>query len=302
MTHIEPARLAALVDGRLSAREREVLLDEISRSPDAIEALGQLAMLTRDAEEAASSRSMPEPSRRVQPVFSSPLVESPRAERPRKSRLWFAGGVGIAAAFALLVGAPVLKARFAADTPASIATQLDERAVRGALPPLESNTARGSSRPTNGGAALLYGAHAIRLQLVSETDSAMFREEVAAIVGLLDGIPGSGPSVRRYSDLVSHGTMRVSARELSSAWEIASVLVGKDAAATGAWVEAARIAALRDHRDFFDEAHVARLRTALSNDVPGSEALIDLLNAPSIDLPRVGATIDSLFLRLDTTA
>src|SRR5688572_3407035 len=49
---IDPERLAALLDGRLSDDEREALLADLARSEDAMEALGDAAAVLRELEQA----------------------------------------------------------------------------------------------------------------------------------------------------------------------------------------------------------------------------------------------------------
>ncbi len=243
---IDPERLAALLDGRLSRAERAELLSRLADSDSMLEAYADAVAVVNELE----------PGRR-------------RWLPPTR---W----VAIAAVLAGVALAPWLwtRARSAdRDDPGRFVALLASRA--GALPAgWDANpwgSVRGSDQPLTAGArAARLGARLVDLELaVRRRDTAA--AAVAADIGaLLGGVPAAGPVGAMYREI---GVRAGAAPEeleplLARAGSAAARLAGAPLVQLGAWVEAARIAATVQDGAFF-QARQSRTTLAQAGSLSG---------------------------------
>ncbi len=243
---IDPERLAALLDGRLSQAERADLLSRLADSDSTLEAYTDAVAVVNELE----------PGRR-------------RWLPPTR---W----VAIAAVLAGVALAPWLwmRARSAdRDDPGRFVALLAPRG--GTLPAgWDANpwgSVRGSDQPlTAGGRAARLGGRLVDLELaVQRRDSAA--AVVAADIGaLLEGVPAAGPVGAMYREI---GVRAAAAPEeleplLAQAGSAAARLAGPHLVQLGAWVEAARIAAASQDAGFF-KARLSRATLAQAASLSG---------------------------------
>jgi hypothetical protein len=89
---------------------------------------------------------------------------------------------------------------------------------------------------------------------------------------LLEGIPASGPTATIYREIARRAAEPPEQLEplLAQGRELVPLLAGEERVELGAWTEAARIAAARGDRDFF-ENRAARSRLERMAGTPGLE-------------------------------
>ncbi len=242
---IDPERIAALVDGKLSSAERERLLRELAASPDGVELLADVAAALDDAGGA--------------PVIP---LRAPRARAVRWPRYAIAGAIAAVIGFVLVMprGARV---DASADGFMTIVTSAPH--------PLEPGwstapwpVVRGDGAAiTPDGRAVRVGARIVDLDVAlraADSSAAGMANEIATD---LDAMAGAAPIAARYRELAADLASGAKQREMSDGFRAAATIAGAAAASQGARLEAARLAAVA--RD------VAFLRSA------GSRSMLDSL-------------------------
>jgi hypothetical protein len=297
---VDAERLAALLDGRLSARERAELLAEVASSDEAYDALVD-AMLV-----------LPEVSDETPPADR--VSDTARARHagtgwPLLPTRWLA----LAATLVVLVLLPWLwrarrstteldAARFVALLHASPAGLPDAwnsgpwTATRGASDPL--------TRATR---AVRLGAHLVDLELAAREGDARAGPLAADIAALLDGVPAGAPAAAIYRSVSQRAAAPFDslATLLERGRVATSALAGGDLVAVGAWVEAARIAAARhDARFFQDDASRDMLARAarLSGVQSAGRTMVDSIRGAATssapDWPRLERQLTALLAAL----
>jgi hypothetical protein len=241
---IDPERLAALLDGRLPAAERRAVLDQLAASEPAAEAyVDALAVLSElePAKNAADPRPTGTPSERL------------RWRVPPKR--WLA----IAALLAGVALAPSLMTRLRRSDqtdPTRVVALLATR--NGGLPagwdrgPWSS--VRGAGQPlTSSARAVRLGARLVDLELAVRGRDSAIADIARDISDLLEALPASGPIAAVYRDIGQRAGAPSDDLKplLRPAGNAAVGLVDPKPAQLGAWVEAARIAAVRGDIAFF---------------------------------------------------
>ncbi|HTA73846.1 MAG TPA: hypothetical protein VK733_06220 [Gemmatimonadaceae bacterium] len=237
-------RIAALLDGSLDARQRAEVLARLGQSQHALEAFVDAAAVLRETEGPASVR--------------------PRRWRTIATPLALAAGIAIVAVLVPAIGRQ--RAPLGPDEPERFVALLSSSPVvfprdwngtpwtttRGALEPL-SDTAR----------AIRIGARLTDLALATTSgDSAMY--VIAGNVAmLLDPIPASAPLASRYRAATRPGEIPRGAS--------AAQMAGQQMVDLGAWIEAARFAAMRGDSTFFQ-----------------STASVAIMHRIPLELPRAG--------------
>ncbi len=243
---IDPERLAALLDGRLSRAERSELLSRLASSDPTLEAYADAAAITNELQ--------------------------PGQRRWLPPMRWIA----IAAMLAGVALAPWLWMRVRRanrDEPgrfvALLASRADDLPAGWDASPWGS--VRGADEPLTAGArAGRLGARLVDLELaVQRRDTAA--ASVAADVGaLLEAVPAAGPVGAMYRDIGARAGAAPSDLDplLAQAGSAAARLAGPDLVQLGAWAEASRIAAATHDAAFF-EARPSRAMLARASALPG---------------------------------
>jgi hypothetical protein len=288
---VDAEKLAALLDGRLSERERAAVLAQLAGSPelretyaDAIAALGAAA------------------------TAGSPVV--PIESRVRRRR-WapIAAWVGLAAVLAGVVLLPAVRGRLRPSGPGAPGDFVELLREPGApLPagwdtPAWSST-RGPSDPlTPEARAARIGARLVDLEVaIAARDSAAGRI-AQELVFLLEGAPAGAPVAAMFREVAGQvgAPSAELMRKLDQASAAATDLAGAELVRLGAWAEAARIAAGKGDAAFFQSSeYVQTLKHAASAAaLPGAAQslandLKDEVSKPSTDFPRIGEILGRL--------
>lgn len=279
---IDARRVAALLDGRLGAAEREQLLGELAASDEALgvyaDAAAVLAELEREGVVvAANAREGNAPDAAaavgraagttdgrmpiVRPDQGAAVVSiaEARARRRVAPRWRVPRWAALAAGIAVMVAAPALwwRARSAGETGevTSYAALLAPEARAAGLPAGWDGTpwrvTRGAGDPlTPEARAVRIGARLTDLELeAAARDSAGVRVIAAEVAALLDEVAGAGAAASTYRALGTSGVAGVA--ELARARRDATLVAGEEGVALGMWLEAARVAAARRDAEFF---------------------------------------------------
>jgi hypothetical protein len=252
-------KLAALIDGRLDERERSQLLAQLALSDEDLEILAEAAAVTREMEEEEDRDAGTLPLMGVTlPRSAAPEPLSPPPEvtplRPRAShRTRWGRLLPLAAVLAGIALAPVLwklthTGGDDATAPAALLASARGLPPGWAGTPWEA-TRSGSAVATPRGRAVRVGARLVDLRLASEDPAA---SAIAAdVVDLVRDRPGADAVERAFAPLSVPGADAADrGRALSQGSRLAASLAGREDAATGAWIEALRIAADRHDEGF----------------------------------------------------
>lgn len=226
-------RLAALLDGRLGATEREAAIARLAASDEEVEAYADAAAVLRELEEEdAGVTPLRAPSRRA------------------PARRWLA----LAAVLACVALAPWLWTRAAADRtdPARFAAELSGLPAGWDASPWGAT--RGAGDPlTPQARAVRLGARLVELELAVRGRDPAVRPLAAETAALLDGIPAAGPAAALYRELARRAGEEPARLEplLEQGRGVVPRLAGEEPVELGAWTEAARIAAAGGAGDFF---------------------------------------------------
>jgi hypothetical protein len=240
---IDPERMAALLDGRVDAREREALMAELAASGEDLEVFADAVAVMGETGGAVADAP---PDAGVIPLH------------PRRAAVW-RWLPAVAAAAVLVMLAPWLADRLRSDAPVDPArlALLLERADAG-LPEGWNRhpwtATRGAGDPLTGETrAVRLGAHLLTLELAARAGDPEAGQIAAEVGALLDDVAGGGPAAAVYRQVareVDEGRAPEPAL-LRDGWEAASALVDAQMLGVGAWLEAARVAAAGRDAAFF---------------------------------------------------
>jgi hypothetical protein len=228
-------RIAALLDGRLGARERAEVLARLGESDAAFEAFVDAAAVLRES---------PEESVR-------PLTRPQRWRRP-----------ALALAAALILGAiivPFVRSRSVSSEggdPQQFVALLGPGGLPSDLDATPWSTTRGDAEPlTDAARATRIGARLTDLAVAVNAGDSTAPQIAAAIAALLEPIPASSPASLVFRALGNpNASKQERAALVSRGADAAAALTSRRAVSRGEWLEAARIAALRHDDAFFNSA------------------------------------------------
>jgi hypothetical protein len=295
---IDPERLAALIDGKLTGAERDEVIAQLARSDEAYDVFVDAADVVRELEDEDQPA-------RTDPSNVVPFRPALPWWRRGSTRLLAlaAGLVGIAALSWTLM--PRLASRNGnGDWPVALlsdgASGLPQSWTDVAWPRTRAST----EVLTDHSRAVRIGARLVDLELAlrkPDQRAAGFAEEIAS---LMDGIPVGAASATWYRS-IAQGARQGSAppaNELSTMRASTESVAGPRPARLGAWAETARIAAMRRDASFFSsEAFRADLERALAvaRTKPAAESLPSRLTPSSIEeagAPDWDARVEDLTL------
>jgi hypothetical protein len=297
---MDAERFAALLDGRLSAADRETLMAELADSDEGLEVLADAIAVSDDAS-AVEDEPDTDADATVVPL------------RPRLRPAVWGAAMAVAAVLALLLAAPWLMQRIRsaepagpaqvamllADSPTTMPDEWNRRpwtATRGAEDPVTPE-----ARSVRLGAVLLELEVAAR---AGDEGAARLSEEAALLLG---GFPGAGPASSIYRAAAGRfAEAPAEAAALLPEGEAAALAVADaERVRIGAWLQGARMAAARRDAAFFgtraSQEALDRL-AALSADGDDRERVqsirraIDTEDAP--DWTTTGAATTELLARL----
>jgi hypothetical protein len=263
---VTPERLALLLDGRLPAEERERLLAALAHDPEMLAVLADASAALATPGGAITSRSEPW---RVPPG------------------LWVALAAGIVAVVAVPLGVQRwqdarVEPQAAADPVASYVAMLDGARSAPALELAPWSATRSIRGPTPVSALpWRIGARFVDLEIaVSARDSATSVRVATEVASLLEEAGVAAPTRAVFLDTAAM------VREAAGAWRSqarraradAVRSIGDDAVSGGAWIEAARYAAVRRDAAFFgagrSRAAVGDLRRRGVLDAPAAALVL----------------------------
>jgi len=281
-SHIDPERLAALIDGKLSGAERDEVIEQLARSDEAYEVFVDAAGIVRELG-TEDQRTQIE-TRDIVP-FRPPVAWWRRGST--RFLALAAGLVGIAA-----VSWTVMRRSTQANAASAWPVALLSDDVAG-LPAAWNDVAWSQTRAstevlTADSRAARIGARLVDLDLSlrkPDQRAATFAEEIAS---LLDAIPGGAPSAAAYRSIAQRASQgsAPAPEEWADLRASAALVAGETSARLGAWTETARIAALTHDAAFFSsDTYRAELERALAaaRTKPAAESLPARLRSSSIE-------------------
>jgi hypothetical protein len=288
--HIDPARLAALLDGRLSDADAAAVRAQLAAADD--------DTLAAYADAIAVSDELGEPGA-VAPGVGTPVVPIRSARRRRR---WMTPTIAVAASVAAIIVLTVRSSQrgtgiyepfaLVAALPATVAlpTSHPWSVTRGSVMNI-SDRAR----------AARVGVLLTDLELGAvRRDSA--RPEAMELATLVRNAPGSAPLVAALREYAAPRSSSLSARDRRALEAQAIRLVNVPFASAGAYLEAARLATAAGDRTFIERFPLASLSSLDSTQLDPAalaalRAAVAATHPPAPDLRTVHAAIENL-LRL----
>ena len=231
-SNIDPERLAALIDGRLTGSEREEVITQLARSDDSYEIFVDAAGIVRELEDKATP-------------------------------WWRRGSTGFLAIAAGLVGIAALSwtmmqrsagVNAPSDWPVALLTD-DVAGLPAEWNDVAWPRTRGARTEalTADSRAARIGARLVDLELAlrkPDQRAAGFAEELAST---LDAVPGGAPIAAWYRSVAQSANQGIAPAtdEWSTMRANAEAAAGQMPARQAAWAETARIAAMRHDASFF---------------------------------------------------
>jgi hypothetical protein len=227
-------RIAALLDGRLGARERAEVLARLGESDAAFEAFVDAAAVLRES-----------PEESVRPLT-----------RPQR---WRAPALALAAAVVLgAIIVPFVRSRNVSvdGDPGRFVSLLGPGGLPAGWDGVPWTTTRGGGEPlTDAARAIRIGARLTDLAVAVNAGDSTAPQIAAAIAALLEPIPASSPASLVFRALGNpNASKQERAALVSRGADAAAALTSRRAVSRGEWLEAARIAALRHDDAFFNSA------------------------------------------------
>ncbi len=250
----DPERIAALVDGKLGAAEREQLLRELSASPDGVELLADVAAVLDGAGGA--------PAVQIRPV-------------PARATRWprYAIGGAIAAVLAFVILMPRGRnANESVDGFLAIVASAPRPSDAGwSTAPWPLVRGEGAA-VTADGRAVRVGARIVDLDVALRSADSSVAGIAGEIAAELDAVPGSAPIASRYRAVATDRRSGAERPAMSDSYRAAATIVGAAGASRGALLETTRLAALAHDVAFYTSAINSRALDLLANDTPALSA------------------------------
>jgi hypothetical protein len=284
---IDPERIAALIDGKLSDAERAALMAELDASPEAFEVFADAVAALNDDDDESKP-----------PAVAQAATVFPIASRRPRSR-WYAGIGAIAAALIVIVGLPLLRGGASATNAQSLVALLDRPnevvSLTAAAPWTELRG--GDDGVAARARAIRIGARMVDLEvLLRSGDTAAAAGFARQIGAMLTGIPAGSVAAAAYRTIADSPTATAEARQTAAS--VAEQVAGAETVRLGAWLEAARMAAAAQDSAFFVNAPADRIDSAVPGLPQGSDASFDqlrrLLRAPSLDWASIQTKVASI--------
>lgn len=231
---LDRTTLAALIDGRLQGDARDGALRNLAASPEDLEILADVAAVSRELDGGVTD------------IRSH--ADRPRARRPPVMKWMYAA----AAAVIVMASVPLVLRNGAGSSTDGFASLITSQVAL--APGWEAHSWSATRGATDG---ISERARGISVgALTSTIEVAVARGDSSAsglasnIAALLVDVPGAGDVVAAYRSLSAiHGAIPV--EQLRKAQSAAREMVSKSAFDEGAWLEAARIAAVAHDSAFF---------------------------------------------------
>lgn len=260
---MDPNTLAALLDGRLKGADRQAALARLAASPEDVELLGDVLAVEKE-------------------VGAVRDIGSRR--RPWLDTKWLA----VAAVLMLAVVLPMTLRRSGVPTNQNYASLLTSR---GKLAPGWENHSWAATRgATDGMTERARGVRAGALTTAIDVASARGADSVVGrlafqVAALFVDVPGAGAVVGTFREIAGGGTGGGPDR-LRVARLNARALVPESAFDNGAWLEAARIAAIDHDSAFFAGATSRDHLASLQSDATADPRLKDDVDAATRAIGR----------------
>jgi hypothetical protein len=258
---IDPERLGALLEGRLTERERGELLAQLAASGEALEDYADAVAVTDELEreDAAAARADDRVRADGPAEADAPRVIPLRPSTRRagwRARPWLAAAASVAAVALGMAGWELARGRAAGeDDPGRYAALLARPGLPAGWDAAPWTAARSPDETLDPHArAVRVGARITDLEAAAAAGDSLGARQAAADLGaLLGALPAGGPAASVY------GELRRRAGEPAAALaplrqrgrRTAARLAGEEGVALGAWAEGARLAAARRDEGFF---------------------------------------------------
>ena len=249
---IDPERLGALLDGRLTGRERAELLARLAASDEGLEVFAD-ALAVADALEGEDRRAAEAAGAAEDPhviPFRRPVRRAAWRPGPRLALAASVAAVAVGAAAWGLAGGGS-----GGDDPGRFAALLARPGLPAGWEAAPWTAARAAGETLDPRArAVRVGARITDLEAAAAARDSLAVRRAAAEVGVLLGaLPAAGPASSVYGEIGRRAGEPAAA--LAPARErgrrTAARLAGEEGVALGAWAEAARLAAGRRDDAFF---------------------------------------------------
>lgn len=249
-SHIDPERLAALLDGRLDADERAALLAQLEESPEMLQVWAD-ALAVQD--ELASEDE----------TLNTPVTR-------RATRRWNdfpASWMVLAAAVLLAIVAPLAwrARRPALQSPMELASRVDIASGPAASAGPPWSQTRGATQPAQrSGRAIRIGARLVDLEVLARANDSNAARVALELSAMMSELPAGGPVAVAFRSLAQRSVSSDPAA-LRDAISAAEAVAGRNDVRAGAWLEAARLAAVRHDSAFFESSQARAARHALQS-------------------------------------
>jgi hypothetical protein len=250
---LDPNKLAALIDGHLSAADRDVVLARLSASPDDLELVADVLAVAGELDDGVTD------------IRSAAAKRTPR--RPPLTR-W----LSVAAAILVIATLPVMMRYATTPKVDGYASLLSNRvALAPGWDQLAWSATRGSADDISERArAVRAGALTTAIDVsVAHADSAVTRL-ARQMASLLAGVTGANDAMSTYARMAENGAS-VSPAQVRTARADAREAILPREFDNGAWLEAARIAAVDHDTAFFNTTASRAQLAALKRDPPGDD-------------------------------
>jgi hypothetical protein len=245
-----PTELAALVDQRLSTRERQRVLAAIAASPEALELLDDIAYI--EANEA-------------QGAATPPAIH-------RKGQRWLRPAAWLAAASIVVAAGVTVRRQTRPLSTNDFALALDGTALPAGWYTSGRVATRGAATPSVRAQSVRIGAALMDLQLATRADSSVTATAVSTLRQLVGQIGASVPELEAAP---------VNAAAAERSLVSLAPMLDPEALRIGAWLRGAWVAAQTQNREYFLNPASRRVREAMATMSPASRRLIDTLDSRS---------------------
>ena len=249
---IDPERLAALLDGRLTADERAALLERMAESRETMELLGDAAAIAHELA----------PTDPAKPVN---VVPGPARWRQPSWRV--AAAAAVVAAIAIPLWMQSRASAVDGNEALALLSVPIVQPTTGVLDPWRAS--RGDDATvTPRGRAVRVGARTIDLEVSQQaadrvSDSAFLNDISAVLVR----VPASAPVVASVRMILADSSPGDRATRMVEVRNTLGSLLGREWVATGAFIEAARVAARLEDSAFFANSRSRSLMERVSRNV-----------------------------------
>jgi tellurite resistance protein len=233
--------LAAFIDGRLSAAERDRVMHALASDPEQYSEFLEAAQIADAARGEAPARSA-ESWRRAM-TYAVPIL----AAASVATLIWLPGRQTVPDTIDLMQSAPFIARVPSGSAPRALPTEWEQpgwSVVRG-----------GREQVAGDGTAARLGVRLVQLEFASAAEDSAAVERIAPeIVGLLGSISGAGPA----GEQLRHPKAITTAERALIARMLRTLSRAPAAFDAGAWIEMARLSAATDREQFFAEDGGAR--------------------------------------------